>query len=565
MAERLTLPKGMQPSRELTTEAGIAVVKNRLVVPRTQLDVHDTTLRDGGQKNLVNFGVEGKLVVARRIDETLRPDVIEAGWPGANPVDTEVFNKLKKEPLTHAKLSSFGMTVAPYKNPEDDQQIQHQIDAAAPIKTIVGKADIYQVIEGLKKPREENLRMIEDTMEYMKADPDTEQVRFDAEHFFSGFRTDPGYALDCIRAAAKGGADMVVLCDTMGDAMPEDVELAMQTVLGDETLNVEYAKHHPGSKNMPVGIHAHNDNGLALAHSLSAIRLGASSVQGTVTGIGERAGNADIQTLMTIRTRKYGTEDIPEENLGDLKDLSMTVATRAGVEIDPDQPYTGDNAFNHKGGLHTAFVLATPPLYEHDEPEIFGNKRKIPVSAQNGAAGIKYNLELLDLPFKVDKTFAVALTDILKDRDRVGYDYERAHASFDLLARRQHPDYTSPFTIKSHEDNTASLFNNAEAVVGKDEPPVQVPVSTNAELMFDTITGKLADKFDALNGVNVVSSYSKRKNGHIAVYITAADGVKEWTTVGVAEHTDKQLATLEAVVDAIEYGLYYPRATSIEA
>lgn len=563
MSERLIGPRGIQPLRNETTPRGLEVIRNRVVVPRDQVDFHDTTLRDGGQKNMVNYGVEGKLVVAHRIDEILQPNVIEAGWPGANPVDTNVFKALRDErPLQHAKLSSFGMTVGPGRHPENDPQIQHQIDARAPIKTIVGKADIFQVERGLKKPRNENLRMIEETMAYMKADSDTKQVRFDAEHFFSGFRTDPEYALECLRAAAKGGADMVVLCDTMGDAMPEDVELAIMTVMGDKTLNDEYAKHHDEGT-MPIGMHAHNDSGLAMAHSLTAIKMGVKSVQGTVTGIGERLGNANLQSLMITRTRKYGTEDIPDEHLVLMRPLAQTVAEKAGIELSPDLEYVGDNAANHKGGLHTAYVLEEPSLYEHDDPEVFGNHRKIPVSAQNGARGIQYNLNLLGLPFKVDKSFAARVTNQLKDNDHKGYDYERAHGSFELLARRIHPDYQAPFELSIDQSNghaeVVSLNGfHPEAAAFENAVGTPLAINTNSEQMFDSIRGALAPHFPALAGLEVVSSYSKRKNGHIAVYVRVTNGEQEWTTIGVAPSTQKEVATLHAVHDAIEYGLYHP-------
>jgi 2-isopropylmalate synthase len=563
MAERLILSKGMQPLREEVTQEGLAVLRNRIVVPRAALDIHDTTLRDGWQKQNVNGGVENKIIIARNIDQITQPDVIEAGWPGANPVDTDLFKHFRDiEKLTHARLSSFGMTVAPYAYPEADEQLQKQVDAKAPVKTIVGKADIFQVEHGLKKPREENLRMIEETMAYLKADSDTEEVRFDAEHFFSGFRTDPAYALECLRAAARGGADMVVLCDTMGDAMQEDVELAMQTVLGDKTLQEEYAKHHDGKDEMPVGMHAHNDNGLAIGNSVTAIRFGARSVQGTITGIGERLGNANLQTLMLMRTRNYGTEDIAVENLPQMRPLAELVARNAGVELNADLEYVGDNAAYHKGGLHTSYVLENPALYEHDEPELFGNKRKIPVSAQNGRAGIKFNLDQLGLPFDVTKEFAGEITEAIKERGFHGYDYEQAHASFELLARRMHPDYKAPFTIVTSDSGETkqaliAVHKNIESTNGQLSP---FPVTTNTESTFDMLKTHLVESFPQVAEVQFLTTRIRPHNGTTAVFFTVTDGVQTWTTTGVAPTEHKELATLEAARDAFEYAIFNSQA-----
>lgn len=570
MPERLQkLPRGMQSYRAETTDSGMTVMRARIQTHRRGIDVHDTTLRDGLQKPGTHSTVTDKIAIAHAIDQIVRPDVIEAGWPGANPTDNDVFRILRdEEPLQHARLTSFGMTLAPWKHAGEDPLLEAQIEAKAPIKTIVGKADIFQVEQGLKKPREENLRMIKETMEYLKADADTEEVRFDAEHFFSGFRTDPEYALECIRAAAAGGADMVVLCDTMGDAMPEDVELAMQTVLGDEVLHAEYAKHH-GEGMMPVGMHAHNDTGLAVAHTLSAIRLGATSIQGTINGLGERIGNANIQTVMLTRTRKYGTEDIDEEHLGQMRALSEFVAQRTGIDLSEDLPYVGDNAAKHKGGLHTRAVLEEPELYEHEDPVTFGNSRKIAVSGQNGTAGIKYNLEELSLPFEVSKRFAHGVTEEIKERSARGYDYEQAHASFDLLARKLHPDYDpnrAPFTIIEAEHdgvNTRQIVINTwegDELVQTALEPIAVIEST--ELTFNALRDALGEYYPAVKDMDILTSRYRPHNGTSAEFITVSHEGKSFTTTGVADKNMKGLAIFEAVSDAFEYAIIHTNGTT---
>jgi len=337
--------------------------------------IYDTTLRDGAQTKGVNFSLEDKLRITERLDR-FGIDYIEGGWPGANPKDTLYFKEVRKLPIKHAKIVAFGSTRRPGRKVEEDELVLNLIKASPDAVTIFGKSWDLHVTEALKTTLEENLRMVKETCEFLKRE--VGEVIFDAEHFFDGFKRNKDYALKVLEAAVEGGADWLVLCDTNGGALPHEVY----------EITKEVAQRFPTSK---IGIHAHNDGDCAVANSLMAVLGGAEQVHGTINGLGERTGNANLCSVIPNLQLKMGYEVVPSENLKRLKALAQFVAELANIPLSKNMPYVGDNAFAHKAGVHASAVLKNPETYEHINPELVGNRRVITVSKSPFLVKMKLN------------------------------------------------------------------------------------------------------------------------------------------------------------------------------
>ena len=412
---------------------------------RRRIEIYDTTLRDGTQGEGFNLSLQDKLLIARRLDE-LGVDYIEGGFPLSNPKDAAFFKDIRDTPLKNAKVSAFGMTRRRGIKAEDDPGMKALLDAQTPVVTLVGKSSEYQVKTVLAVTPEENLAMIADSVKLLRQAG--RQVVYDAEHFFDAFKTNPNYALATLLAAQEAGASVLVLCDTNGGTMPEQLAQAVAAV-----------KQQTSAR---LGIHTHNDAGVAIANALAAVHAGASHVQGTINGVGERCGNMDLIPLIANLQLKYNFDCLREGRLQRLTEVSRYVYETANLNLVPGQPYVGSSAFAHKGGMHVHAVQKDVSTYEHVTPETIGNSRKILISEMSGAsniaakAGRKFDIES-------DKALQRRVLEKVQDLENVGYQFEAAEASFELLLRKEIGRY-HPFFELDHYRVVILRANGSEPV-----------------------------------------------------------------------------------------------------
>jgi 2-isopropylmalate synthase len=399
----------------------------------SQVELYDTTLRDGMQGEGMSLSAGEKLRVAHRLDE-LGIDLIEAGFPSSNPNELELFELLARESFAHAQVAAFGMTRRRDVTADRDVALRTIADCFAPVCTIVGKTWGLHLEKVVKVDRAENLRMIGDSVAFLVAEG--KRVVYDAEHFFDGFADDRDYALDCLRAAAAAGAETVVCCDTNGGTLPH--------VLGAATAEVVAAM---AAESARVGIHTHDDAGCGVANALAAVLAGAVHVQGTMNGYGERCGNANLISIIPNLQLKLGYECLTEEQLASLTAASTYVAELLNVPPDPDGPYVGRNAFAHKGGMHVAGVSADPATFEHIPPEIVGNRREVLVSELSGRGTVQSRAR--DAGLELDDAAAARMIERVKELEHAGYHFEAADGSFELLMRRETGAVEPLFTLES--------------------------------------------------------------------------------------------------------------------
>ena len=520
-----------------------------------KIQIYDTTLRDGSQGEGVSFSLHDKLSIARRLDE-MQFDYVEGGYPLSNEKDVEFFASLRTEPLRHARATAFGMTRRRGVSAADDPGMQALAAANSPSVTIVGKTSAFHVTDVLRVSLEENLSMISDSVQFLH--DAGREVIYDAEHFFDGWKLDPAYALRTIQAAAEAGATMVVLCDTNGGSMPEEIaDLTRKAVDG-----VKIA----------VGIHCHNDCDLAIANSLAAVDAGADQVQGTINGIGERCGNADlISVVANLAVKKSGYEVLTPESIERLTDLSRFVFETANLNFRNGQPFVGPSAFAHKGGMHVHAVNRAASSYEHITPESVGNERRVLVSELSGRSNIINKTTKHDL--QEDKA---AMDQILAEvvrLENLGYQFEAAEASFDLLAKRCTGTYKSHFRrIKYHvevgSDAEGSLLTEATVKVdidgveryevGEGDGPV--------DALDAALRKALTGHYPNLKSMNLVDYKVRVVNSEagtaarIRVVIESKDEKRVWGTVGVSENIIE--ASWIALVDAFEYKLFQDESDS---
>ena len=404
------------------------------------IQIYDTTLRDGTQGEGVNLSADDKLKIARRLDD-FGVDYIEGGWPGSNPKDMEFFDRAQRElSLTHAKVTAFGSTCRADTDPADDPQIQLLIQANTPVVTIFGKTWDMHVTEVLRTTLPENLRMIRDSVAYLKAQG--KEVVYDAEHFFDGYKTNPEYALSTLQAAMLGGADSVVLCDTNGGGLPWQVGEAIDDVRRELGLDGS----SPISERVTLGIHAHNDSETGVANTLEAVRHGAVQVQGTINGYGERCGNANLISVIPDLQLKMGLDCVPADKLDQLTEISRYVSELANLSPESHQPFVGQSAFAHKGGTHVNAVVKNVMSYQHIEPGLVGNETRVLLSELSG----KDNIAVKRKEFGLKGLSLAEEREVLKqikELENAGFAFESAEASVDLMLRRVRPGYVSPFEM----------------------------------------------------------------------------------------------------------------------
>jgi 2-isopropylmalate synthase len=507
--------------------------------------LYDTTLRDGTQRAGLSLSVDDKRKIALRLDD-LGIQYIEGGWPGANPKDAEFFRRMRRTPLAHARLAAFGSTRRPGVRCADDPNLAALADAATPVVTLVGKSSVLHVERVLETTRDENLAMIAESVAHCKALG--KEVVYDAEHFFDGFSLDAEYALATVAAAAGAGAGCIVLCDTNGGTLPRDV-----------TLAVRATRERLGA---PLGIHTHNDAGLALANALAAIEAGCVHVQGTINGYGERCGNLDLIPLIATLQLKLGYSLLPAERLCQLTDLAHAVAALANLNVDPHAPYVGRHAFTHKGGLHAAAVAKLPQSYQHVDPAQVGNELRVVVSELAGRGNVRSRARALGLDAG-DREGEVVQR--LKELESRGYQFEAAEGSFEMLLRRTAPDYAPPFetvgfivTSETHGDRTNAQARVDLRVGGATWHGVadgQGPVNA----LDRAARQALRHEYPELAELRLLDYKVRIVDEHLGtaakprVLIESAWGKERWTTVGCSENIIE--ASWQALADALELAL----------
>jgi len=519
------------------------------------IQIYDTTLRDGTQGEGVSLSVQDKLQITQRLDE-IGVDYIEGGFPASNPKDAEYFQRVQELPLKHAKVCAFGMTRRRGVKAQDDPGMQALVGSGAPVCTVVGKTWDFHVTEVLRVSLDENLAMIGDSVAFLKSAG--REVIYDAEHFFDGWQANPDYAKQTIRAAAAAGAQLVCLCDTNGGTLPE--RIAELTKLAREAV-ADY--------NVPVGIHCHNDCDLAVANSLAAVDAGAVHVQGTINGVGERCGNVDLISLIANLAFKKGYQVLGGTKLDHLTELSRFVYETANLNLRPSQPFVGQSAFAHKGGMHVHAINRATSTYEHMDPVLVGNTRRILVSELSGrsniaAMTIKHNLQ-------DDRGVMDRILKEVVDLESRGYQFEAAEASFDLLVRR------CAGTFKPHFERLK--YHVGVAAETQDEPETEatVKIRVGDSVRFEVGEGDgpvnaldaalrkaLNGTFPNLRSMRLVDykvrvvNFEAGTAARIRVIIESADEHDLWGTVGVSENIIE--ASWIALVDAIEYKLYKDEA-----
>jgi 2-isopropylmalate synthase len=519
-----------------------------------RIDIYDTTLRDGTQGEGFNLSLHDKLQIARKLDD-LGVDYIEGGFPISNPKDEAFFREIKTYPLKHAKIAAFGMTRRRGIGAADDAGLKALLAAETPVVTLVGKSSEYQATKVLSVTAEENLAMIGDSVAFIKSN--RREVVYDAEHFFDSFRANPDYALKTIKAAEEAGASVLCLCDTNGGTMPEIVEEA-----------VKAARKQSAVK---IGIHTHNDCGLALANALAAIRAGADHSQGTINGVGERCGNMDLLPLIANLRLKYHFDCLQPDTLQHITETSRFVYETANMNLTPGQPYVGASAFAHKGGMHVHAVQKDSKTYEHVEPEAVGNTRKILISELSGAsniaakAGRKFQIEN-------DKATLRRVLERVQNLEHAGYQFEAAEASFELLVRREINRYHKFFDLEHYRCVILKMNGNepvAEATiklrvgeyvehsVAEGDGPVAA-LDAALRRCLKTHLPRITDVHLTDYKVRVVNSREETA-ASVRVIIEcrrATDsGFESFGTIGVS--TNIIDASWKALVDAYEYHLLH--------
>jgi 2-isopropylmalate synthase len=393
---------------------------------------YDTTLRDGSQGEKINFSAEDKVRISKKLD-SVGIHYIEGGWPGSNPKDIRFFELAKKVPFRHARLTAFGSTRKANTPCDEDQNLRALLQSETQTVAIFGKSWDLHVKEVLGSTLDENLAMIYDTVAYLRSQG--REVLYDAEHFFDGYKNNPQYALKTIEAAASGGADLIVLCDTNGGTLPFEIQPIMEKVCTKISVR--------------IGIHAHNDSGLAVANTLEAVRAGAVMVQGTVNGYGERCGNADLTTIIPNLQLKMGLPCMADENLGRLTELSRYVSEVANMTPFNGRPFVGSSAFAHKGGVHVNAIMKTPKAYEHIAPEAVGNDRRVLISDLCGKSNVEYKAREFGIGLGGNGYDSKKIAKEIKVLEHEGYQFDAAEGSFELLLKRLTGQFKPLFHLSS--------------------------------------------------------------------------------------------------------------------
>ncbi|PLV59270.1 citramalate synthase [Thermotoga sp. KOL6] len=524
------------------------------------IKIYDTTLRDGAQAFGVSFSLEDKIKIAEALDD-LGVHYLEGGWPGSNPKDIAFFEVVKNMKFKNLKIAAFSSTRKANMRVEEDKNIQTLIKAETPVYTIFGKSWDLHVEKALRTTPEENLKMIYDTISYLKKFAD--EVIYDAEHFFDGYKANKEYALKTLKVAEEAGADCLVLADTNGGTLPHEIEKIVE----------EVKKHVKTS----IGIHAHNDSDLAVANTLAAVRKGVVHVQGTINGLGERCGNANLCSVIPNLVLKMGFDVIPKENLKKLFDVAHLVAELSGRPHIENMPYVGDYAFAHKGGVHVSAIKRDPRTYEHIDPTLVGNRRIISISELSGKSNVLEKIKEMGLEIDSSSPKVREILEKIKELEAQGYHFEGAEASFELLVRdmlgkrKKYFEFLG-FTVMTIKNKDEKSFSEATVKV---KVPNEVAKRLGHEEPFEHTAAEGEGPVEALDRAvrkALEKFYPSLKNTRLADYkvrilneqagtrattrvlIESSDGKRRWGTVGVSPNIIE--ASWIALLESLEYKLH---------
>ena len=512
------------------------------------IQIYDTTLRDGTQRSDVSLSLEDKMRIARKLDE-LGVAYIEGGWPGSNPKDVEFFRRAAEIKWTTAKIAAFGSTCRAGARPEEDANIIAMRDACTPVCTIFGKTSTMHVLDVLRTDLPENLRMIEESVRYLKSQG--REVIYDGEHFFDGYKLDPDYAMQTLQAAIRGGADMLVMCDTNGGTMPWEIT---------EIVRAVRSQVH-----IPLGIHAHNDAECGVANSLAAVREGAHHVQGTINGIGERCGNANLCAIIPNLELKLGLRCLPAGSLAKMYDISHFVSEVANLTPNEHMAYVGMSAFAHKGGVHVAAMRRTVLSYQHIDPVLVGNEMRVVVSELSGRANLLSKAEEYGIEITNNAAVPQVLNDI-KTMESKGFSFEAAEASVIMMLKREQPDYVPPFelidfNVMVEHRQGRGLFAEATVKVRVGDQVLHTASDGNGPVsaLDGALRKALIAHYPVLEHFTLVD-YKVRildsdtgTSATTRVLIDTRYDTHRWSTVGASANIIE--ASWQALKDSIEYGI----------
>jgi 2-isopropylmalate synthase len=512
--------------------------------------VYDTTLRDGSQGEKINFSAEDKIRIARKLDD-VGIHYVEGGWPGSNPTDTRFFELAKEIPFKQARLAAFGSTRKPKTPCEKDPNLRALVQAETPVVTIFGKSWDLHVKKVMANTLKENLAMIYESTAYLRSQG--REVIYDAEHFFDGFKDNPEYALKTIQAAASGGADIIVLCDTNGGTLPFEI----RSIMGEVCPKISSR----------FGIHTHNDSGLAVANSLTAVRHGAVMIQGTVNGYGERCGNADLTSVIPNLQLKLGYSCLADENLRRLTELSRYVSEVANMTPYNGRPFVGASAFAHKGGIHVNAIMKTPKAYEHMEPEATGNERRVLMSDLCGKSNVDYKAKELNIELGGKGFDSKKIAKEIKQLEHDGYQFDAAEGSFELMLKKLTGQFEPLFRLESFrvaiekdKDLPCRAYATIKISVG-DQQEITAAEGDGPVSALDNALRKALNKFFLVDlermhlvdfKVRVIEG-SEGTGARVKVFIDSRDQKRVWSTIGVS--TDIIEASWQALEDSFQYKL----------
>lgn len=512
--------------------------------------VYDTTLRDGSQGEKINFSAQDKVRIAQKLD-SVGVHYIEGGWPGSNPRDIRFFELVKEVPFTHARLTAFGSTRRANTACEEDENLKALLQSETQAVTIFGKTWDLHVKQVIRNTLEENLAMIHDTVAFLRSQG--REVIYDAEHFFDGYKNNPQYATETVDAAVSGGADFIVLCDTNGGTLPFEIHEIMEKVCPKIAVK--------------IGIHTHNDSGLAVANSLVAVRCGAVMVQGTINGYGERCGNADLTAVIANLQLKMGLRCMTDENLGRLTELSRYVSEVANMTPFNGRPFVGTSAFAHKGGIHVNAIMKTPKAYEHIEPEAIGNERRVLISDLCGKSSVEYKAKELGIELGGNGYDSKKIAKEIKQLEHEGYQFDAAEGSLELLLKRLTGQFKPLFhlasfrvAIEKEKDLPCRAYATIKISVG-DQEEITAAEGSGPVSALDNALRKALNKFflvdlEEMQLVDFKVRVIEGRDGtsaRVKVFIDSRDQKRVWSTIGVS--TDIIEASWQALEDSFQYKL----------
>jgi 2-isopropylmalate synthase len=515
----------------------------------TQVYLFDTTLRDGTQGEGISLSVEDKLKIARRLDQ-FGVHYIEGGWPGSNPKDLEFFQRVHQLSLTHAKITAFGSTRRLGVQAHQDENLIRLIESKVPAVSIFGKAWDFHVYQALQTTLEENLLLIEESVRFLKQSG--VEVIFDAEHFFDGYKNHREFAIACLERAVAGGADWITLCDTNGGSLPQEISQIVKDVVGKFPT--------------PVGIHCHNDGELAVANSIAAVEAGARQVQGTINGIGERCGNANLCSVIPNLQLKLGYDCITSEQLSHLTKTARYVGEIANMSLPSNQPFVGTAAFAHKGGIHVSAIMKDATTYEHMKPEMVGNQRRVLVSELAGQSNLLFKAQELGLVMDKHNLQTKEMIGRIKQLEHQGYQFEGAEASLELLLKQACGQWEEAFELETfkilvEKRKDHSVVSEAIVKLTIHGHPVYMAAEGNGPVnaLDNALRKALEAYYPSLKEMHL-TDYKVRvldekdaTAAKVRVLIESSNGADRWSTVGVSENIIE--ASWEALIDSIRYSL----------